>query len=57
MGSCFVTTLLLEVIFKSEEQPIGRYIFAHFLVIMVLIFKYLYLLMIAQKDIWLIMII
>ena len=38
MGSCFVTTLLLEFIFKSEEQPIGRYIFAHFLVIMVLIF-------------------
>lgn len=36
LGVCFVATLSLEFIFKPEDQPLDRFIFAHFLIIIFL---------------------
>ena len=37
LGICFLITLILELIFKPDNEPMGRFIFAHFIVIIYLI--------------------
>ena len=32
LSICFIVTFILEIIFKPDDQPMGRYIFAHFLI-------------------------
>ena len=36
LGACFIMTVILELIFKPEDQPMDRFILAHFLVFLYL---------------------